>query len=119
MSSGHWGNQHMLLYHHYLSYFFGGALFANAIPHFVSGVMGRSFQSPFAKPPGKGLSSAMVNVLWGAFNFVLAYLLICRVGDFDLRVTADACAAGLGALLMGIMAAKLFGPLHGGMPAQK
>jgi hypothetical protein len=103
-------------YHDYLSYFFGGMFVANAIPHFVSGMMGRSFQSPFAKPPGKGLSSAMVNVLWGAFNFVLGYLLICRVGDFDIRVTADAGAAGLGALLMAIMAARLFGPFHGGLP---
>jgi hypothetical protein len=109
----------MPLYHHYLSYFFGGAFVANAIPHFVSGVMGRSFQSPFAKPRGKGLSSATVNVLWGAFNFVVGYLLICRVGDFDIRVTADAGAAGLGALLMGVMAARLFGPFHGGVPASK
>ncbi|MGF6571927.1 hypothetical protein ABH945_004048 [Paraburkholderia sp. GAS333] len=106
-------------YHHYLSYFFGGAFVANAIPHFVSGMMGRSFQSPFAKPPGKGLSSAMVNVLWGAFNFVVGYLLICRVGDFDIRVTADATAAGLGALLMAVMAAHLFGPFHGGLPEGK
>ncbi|CAD6557544.1 hypothetical protein [Paraburkholderia metrosideri] len=106
-------------YHHYLSYFFGGAFVANAIPHFVSGMMGRSFQSPFAKPSGKGLSSATVNVLWGAFNFAVGYLLIYRVGDFDIRVTAHACAAGLGALLMGIMAARLFGPFHGGVPARK
>lgn len=106
-------------YHHYFSYFFGGAFVVNGIPHFVSGVMGRSFQSPFAKPPGKGLSSATVNVLWGAFNFAASYFLICRVGDFDMRVTADACAVGFGALLMGIMAARLFGPLHGGEPARK
>ncbi len=36
----------------YVSYFFGGAVLANAVPHFVSGLMGRPFQSPFAKPPG-------------------------------------------------------------------
>jgi hypothetical protein len=39
-----------------VSYFFGGIFLTNAIPHFVSGMMGRSFQSPFAKPPGQGLS---------------------------------------------------------------
>ncbi|MEA2919090.1 MAG: hypothetical protein QOJ15_11171, partial [Bradyrhizobium sp.] len=38
-----------------LSYLFGGAFLTNAIPHFVSGVMGRPFQSPFASPPGEGL----------------------------------------------------------------
>ena len=42
---------------HDVSYLFGGAFLANAVPHFVSGMMGRPFQSPFAKPPGKGLSS--------------------------------------------------------------
>ena len=36
---------------HDISYFFGGAFLTNAVPHFVSGVMGRPFQSPFAKPP--------------------------------------------------------------------
>ena len=49
---------------HAVSYFFGGALLANAVPHFVSGMMGRPFQSPFAKPPGDGFSSSTVNVLW-------------------------------------------------------
>ena len=106
-------------WYHYLSYFLGGAFVSNAIPHFVSGMMGRSFQSPFAKPPGKGLSSATVNVLWGAFNVVLGYLLIYRVGSFDIRVTEDAGTAGLCALLMAIMAARTFGRFHGGVPVAR
>ena len=68
-----------------LSYFFGGAFLTNAVPHFVSGVMGRPFQSPFAKPPGQGLSSSTVNVSWGFLNLIFGYLLVCRVGDFNLR----------------------------------
>jgi hypothetical protein len=51
---------------HAVSYFFGGLFLANAVPHYVSGVMGKPFQSPFAKPPGKGLSSSTLNVVWGA-----------------------------------------------------
>ena len=47
-----------------VSYFFGGAFLTNAIPHWVSGLMGHPFQSPFAKPPGEGLSSSTVNVIW-------------------------------------------------------
>lgn len=101
-------------WYHYLSYFFGGAFLANAIPHFVSGVMGSPFQSPFAKPPGEGLSSSTVNVLWGAFNTVIGYLLICHVGDFDLRNPVDFAVAGLGALLMAVMLARAFGRFHGG-----
>jgi hypothetical protein len=78
-----------------LSYFFGGVFLANAIPHFVSGMMGRPFQSPFATPPGQGLSSSTVNVLWGFFNIVVGYVLVCRVGDFGLRNTATSLPAAL------------------------
>jgi hypothetical protein len=99
---------------HCASYFFGGAFLANAVPHFVSGVMGRPFQSPFAKPPGQGLSSSSVNVLWGFLNLALGYVLICRVGNFDLRSTDHAVATGLGVLLMGLMLARTFGRFHGG-----
>ena len=98
----------------YVSYFFGGAFLTNSIPHFVSGLMGRAFQSPFAKPPGKGLSSSTVNVLWGFLNLVVGYVLICRVGNFDLRSWGNVLAAGLGALVMGLMLARTFGQLHGG-----
>jgi hypothetical protein len=99
---------------HYLSYFFGGLFLTNAIPHFVSGLMGRPFQSPFAKPPGQGLSSSQVNVLWGFFNLVVAYLLLCRVGNFDLRSNADIAVSGLGGLLIAMMLARHFGRFHGG-----
>jgi hypothetical protein len=97
-----------------VSYFFGGVFAANAIPHFVSGVMGRAFQSPFAKPPGQGLSSSTVNVVWGFSNAVVAYLLVAHVGDFHLRATSHVLAFGLGALLISLFAARQFGRFHGG-----
>ncbi len=97
----------------YVSYFFGGAFLTNGIPHFVSGLMGRAFQSPFAKPPGKGLSSSTVNVLWGFLNLVVGYVLVACVGGFDAR-SLDSLAAGLGVLVMGLMLARTFGQLHGG-----
>ena len=99
---------------HDLSYLLGGAFLANAVPHFVAGTMGRPFQSPFARPPGKGLSSSTVNVLWGFANFVVAYLLIARVGNFDLHAADQVIAAGAGILLAGVMAARSFGRFHGG-----
>ena len=99
---------------HFVSYFFGGIFLANAIPHFVSGLMGQPFQSPFAKPPGKGLSSSTVNVLWGFFNAVVGYLLVVRVGDFDLRSTSDVLALAIGALLISLFSARHFGQFHGG-----
>ncbi len=99
---------------HDLAYLFGGAFLANAVPHFVSGMMGRPFQSPFAKPSGRGLSSSTVNVLWGFANFVVAYVLIGRVGDFDPRATDQVAAVGLGVLMIGLLSARVFGRFHGG-----
>ena len=96
------------------SYVVGGAFLANAVPHAVSGMTGRPFQSPFAKPPGQGLSSSTVNVLWGFFNLVVAYVLVCRVGDFEPRDTADVLALGAGAFLIALFSARHFGRFHGG-----
>jgi hypothetical protein len=86
----------------------------NALPHWVSGIMGRPFQSPFAKPPGQGLSSSTVNVPWGFLNVVVGYVLIFRVGSFDLRSTEHVAAAGLGAFLTGMILARMFGRFNGG-----
>ena len=97
-----------------VSYFFGGIFLANAVPHAVSGMMGRPFQSPFARPPGEGLSSSTVNVLWGFLNLVVGYLLVCRVGDFGLRSTADVVAFGAGAFLIALFSARHFGRHNGG-----
>jgi hypothetical protein len=102
-----------------LSYFFGGAFLANAIPHCVSGMMGRPFQSPFAKPPGEGLSSSTVNVLWGFLNLVVGYVLVCRVGDFALKNTEDVVACGAGALLIALFSARHFGRFHGGIAPEQ
>ena len=99
---------------HDVSYFFGAAFLTNAVPHLVSGVMGRSFQSPFAKPPGQGLSSSTVNVLWGFFNLVVVYVLTLRVGVFDVHSTDQVVTFGLGVLLTGILLARQFGRFHGG-----
>lgn len=99
---------------HLVSYFFGGMFLGNAIPHYVSGAMGRPFQSPFAKPPGKGLSSSTVNVVWGLFNAVIGYVLVLRVGNFDVRSTSNVLVLGVGALAVSLQSARHFGHFHGG-----
>ena len=103
-----------MIWHPLVSYFFSGVFAANAIPHLVSGVMGRSFQTPFAKPSGIGLSSSTVNVGWGFFNAAVAYLLLTHVGTFDLRTPSHILAFALGALLISLFAARHFGKFHGG-----
>jgi hypothetical protein len=102
-------------WYHYVSYFFGGAFLANTLPHLGNGVSGHAFQSPFASPPGVGLSSSTVNVLWGLFNLAIAYLLLCRVGTFNLRKTQHVLVLGAGMLIMSLMLARTFGRLHGGL----
>ncbi len=62
-------------WYHYVSCFFAGMFIANFVPHFIHGISGDSFPTPFANPPGKGLSSPTVNVLWGLLNLVIGYLL--------------------------------------------
>lgn len=99
---------------HLLPYLFGGAFLANAVPHLVSGTMGRPFQSPFARPRGEGLSSSTVNLLWGMANLAIFYLLACRLGAFDPRDGAEAAALGLGMLLIGLFLARHFGRFNGG-----
>jgi hypothetical protein len=104
---------------HLVSWFFGGLFLTNAVPHFVSGTMGKPFQSPFAKPPGKGLSSSTVNVLWGFANFVFAYLLLGRVGFFDPRSTVCILPFAAGVLLISVISARHFGQFHGGTPSER
>jgi uncharacterized membrane protein len=66
-------------WYQYIAAFFAGAFLANAVPHFVQGISGNKFPTPFAKPPGKGLSSAPLNVAWGLLNIVIG-LLLCKAG---------------------------------------
>ena len=102
-------------WYHFIAYFFGGAFLMNSVPHLVAGVSGSPFQSPFASPPGQGLSSSTVNVLWAAFNLSMAYLLLLRTGNFELRQTKHTVPFGLGALIMAIVLARALGHLHGGL----
>ena len=62
-------------WYHYLGAFFSGMFLANFVPHFVNGVSGNPFPTPFSNPPGKGLSSPLTNVLWALLNFFVGYTL--------------------------------------------
>jgi hypothetical protein len=102
-------------WYHYIAYFFGGVFLTNSLPHLGNGISGHAFQSPFASPPGVGLSSSIVNVAWGLFNLTVGYLLICRVGDFNLRKNRHVLLLGAGILLESLFLAHTFGALHGGL----
>ena len=86
-------------WYQYVACFFAGMFLANVVPHFVKGICGDRFPTPFAKPPGRGLSSPLVNVLWSLLNLAVGYVLV-RVGR--LAGGGDpafaACLAGVAAL---------------------
>jgi hypothetical protein len=60
----------------YLLEFVSGLFLANGVPHFVQGVSGHRFQSPFASPPGVGESSPLSNALWGYANLAVGATLL-------------------------------------------
>ena len=97
---------------YYVAYFFGGVFFANALPHLIAGVSGLPMQTPFASPPFKGLSSPAVNVVWALVNLVVGYLLIVRVGSFDVRawMHVGVCFLGFGA--WALQCARAFGRIR-------
>ena len=55
-------------WYNYVACFFAGAFLANVVPHFFHGISGDRFPTPFARPPGRGLSSSTVNVVWAWIN---------------------------------------------------
>ena len=95
-------------WYHYVSYFFGGAFAANFIPHFVNGVSGRSFRTPFARLGSSNLSSAEVNVIWGWLNFLIAFLLFANIGPLYIGTPGDTIFVAAGMLVMGVILARIF-----------
>ncbi|HEV2463370.1 MAG TPA: hypothetical protein VGT04_06170 [Acidobacteriaceae bacterium] len=101
-----------MLWYAYIACFFAGAFLANSVPHFVKGICGESFPTPFAKPPGRGLSSPVVNVLWGILNIVIGVLL-AHFGHLHHRQLNPVHIAFLaGFLIMSVMLSINFGKQH-------
>jgi hypothetical protein len=87
--------------------FFAGLFLANAVPHFVQGVSGNKFPTPFAKPPGRGLSSPMVNVIWALFNILVGYILL-RIGQVSSDNTLSLVVFLIGVAAISIMSSVNF-----------
>lgn len=96
----------------YLAHFVAALFLVNGIPHFVQGVCGNPFQTPFAKPPGVGESPPITNVLWGSANLVTGYALLFGIGDFRVGANLDTLLTGLGALLAAMTLAWHFGKVR-------
>lgn len=85
--------------HIYVFSFIAGLFGANGIPHFIKGITGQKHQTPFGRP-----SSAIINVLWGWINFVVAGLLIF-FGNVHSHLLRSFTLVAVGALLMALILA--------------
>lgn len=94
-------------WYQYLAAFFAGAVLANTVPHFIHGISGDKFPTPFAKPPGKGLSSAPVNMVWSLFNLIIGYLLF-RAGKVAEAQTLTIILFFAGIAAMGVILSNHF-----------
>lgn len=93
--------------------FFAGAFLCNAIPHLASGLRGEPFPSPFARPPGQGLSSPVVNFVWGFLNLVISLALL-SIARIEIGLNTPLILFLLGFLLLGLMMARHFGKVRSG-----
>jgi len=84
----------------YVFSFLAGLFGANGVPHFIKGVLGEKFQTPFGKS-----SSASVNVVWGLANFVVAALFLFT-GDVHEHLLRAFGMVVLGILLMSLVLAN-------------
>jgi hypothetical protein len=100
------------MWYAYLAYFVAGMFLANGVPHFVNGISGRKFQSPFASPLGRGESSPLVNAIWGMVNFLIGFVLISGVGKVSCGFTLDCLMVGLGFVITAVYLAYRFGKVR-------
>ena len=94
-------------WYNYIAAFFAGVFLANVIPHYVNGISGDAFPSPFADPPGKGLSSPLVNVLWALFNLVVGYFLF-KAGKISSKNKLALLIFFIGISLISLMCSMTF-----------
>jgi hypothetical protein len=100
----------------YVLQFVSGLLLANGVPHFVQGISGHRFQSPFASPPGVGESSPVVNVLWGFCNLAIGFAVLWSFSPKGSDVVLEWVAVGLGVLIAAVTLARHFGRVRAGGP---
>lgn len=97
-------------WYQYLFAFLSGVFLMNFLPHFINGICGNYFPTPFANPPGKGLSSPILNIVWAAINLCIGgvFFYVGRVNAQQKKILG---ALLLGSLLMAFFLASYFGKL--------
>jgi predicted CDP-diglyceride synthetase/phosphatidate cytidylyltransferase len=85
----------------YVLYIVAGIFLANGIPHFIKGVTGEKHQTPFGNP-----SSAVVNVVWGSVNFVVAAIILHYLAISYHHVIREAISVGVGGFIVSLALAS-------------
>jgi hypothetical protein len=116
LAFAHRAKELVMAWYYYLAHFFAGAFLANGVPHFVQGICGNKFQTPFASPRGIGVSSAIVNVMWGFVNFVIGGVLLRIFFPALPPPPADSIATALGFIVMALWLANHFGKVRNSAP---
>ena len=93
----------------YILQFIAGLFLANGVPHFVQGICGHPFQSPFATPRGVGESSPVINVLWGWLNLLVGAWMLWQFWPKGGSTLPQWGLVWLGALVMALFLANHFG----------
>lgn len=100
-----------MTWQNYLACFLAGLFLTNFVPHFVKGVCGDRFPTPFAKPPGIGLSSPTVNVVWALLNLAVGFLLF-RAGKVSTGGNSALAVFFVAGALLSIMTSVRFAQKH-------
>ena len=104
-------------WHNVAADFFGGLFLANFFPHFIAGMSGARFYTPFATPPFRGLSSPVVNILYALFNLAMAYALLVVVGSLELGHVPQVAISAAGFALWSVQIARAVTKLRGSSPS--
>ncbi len=96
----------------YLLQFVSGLFLANGIPHFLQGISGHRFQTPFATPPGVGESSPLINALWGYANLAVGATLLWLFQPRGQGAFLGWILVGVGVLLMAVVLSIHFGKVR-------
>lgn len=92
----------------------GGMFLANACPHFIKGICGERFKTPFAR--GKrnasskhpGTSSATVNIVWSFINLAISWALNAVALKNNDPQTPVGIAIVVGFFLFSLACSRLF-----------
>jgi hypothetical protein len=81
----------------YVYGFLAGLIGANGVPHFIKGIIGEKYSTPFGDS-----SSSTINVAWGWLNFVVAGIFL-YYSHYHAHLLRTFAMVAIGALVAGVV----------------